>query len=1076
MPALPSDLRKTLDGAVQAARRTAEGAARDALALLAVDKPEPYATMTLDQKRLRNSLRAKARQLGGGDGLQGFGPLVEEVAYAQWHRMLFARFLAENGLLMHPSGVAVTLAECAELAVEEGREGEDAWNVAARYAGAMLPGIFRADDPEVYVRFAPEDHRALERILADLPAAVFTADDALGWVYQFWQTAQKKTVNASGKRIGAAELPPVTQLFTEHYMVQFLLENSLGAWWAARHPDSPLLRDYTYLRYRDDRSPAAGAFPGWPARVAEVTVMDPCCGSGHFLVAAHEMLRRMRMEEEGLDAAAASDAVLRDNLFGLELDPRCTQIAAFALALTAWKAGGYRELPLPNVACSGIAVGGRVEEWTRLAGEDARLAETLERLYYLFRDAPTLGSLINPAAVPLQQRLFSVDYAEVEPLLKRALSKRRAGSADDPAAAVFGAAAEGIARAATLLSGTYTLVTTNVPYLRRGKQSKELMDFSNERSPEGKADLATVFLERCRAFTNVSGSFAIVMPQNWLFLDAYKQLRIRFLKEQQWNHLGRLGKNAFETITGEVVNVVLAILTNHPVMSEQVITGVDVSAIKAASAKGAALQRNPIITTTQNSQLGNPDARVVFDSSAQGVLLSSYAWCYQGMKTGDDDRLRRYFWELVSTAPSWRFYESTVPDNAVFGGREYILDWRHNGNDMARLQGVAAWNKNGVSVSQMGNLGATLYCGDAFDSNAGVIVPKDGTHLPAIWAFCQSQQYKMSVRQIDKKMNIANASLAKVPFDLEYWQAVADAAGPLPEPYSNDPTQWLFKGQPAESTDPLQVAVARLLGYRWPQQPPEPDALDALADNDGIVCVPSVAGYPPAAERLRTLLAAAYGEDWSSGQQERLLAAAGFGGKGLEAWLRDGFFAGHCRLFHNRPFVWQVWDGRKDGFSALLNYHRLDAACLDRLIYSYLDRWIDAQNEQRQQAERQGADVSPELVGAGARLVAAQQLKARLRAIREGEATPDRKDGYDIYVRWKPLHRQPLGWEPDPNDGVRLNVRPFVRADVLRNRFTVNWNKDRGHNPDGSERLNDSHYTLADKRAARATAETERQL
>jgi len=487
MPALPSDLRKTLDGAVQAARRAAEGAARDALALLAVDKPEPYATMTLDQKRLRNSLRAKARQLGGGDGLQGFGPLVEEVAYAQWHRMLFARFLAENGLLMHPSGVAVTLAECAELAVEEGREGEDAWNVAARYAGAMLPGIFRADDPEVHVHFAPEDHRALERILADLPAAVFTADDALGWVYQFWQTAQKKTVNASGKRIGAAELPPVTQLFTEHYMVRFLLENSLDAWWAARHSDSPLLRDYTYLRYRaaaaetptdesptsvspavnetpiasagtasppagapggapyplgapassrhtiaattlahpdrlpsaspilpndtdpdarqgaapgpadvpDDvsppasvvphptavdpscamrpqsqadhlqvlgvarRIPAAGAFLGWPARVAEVTVMDPCCGSGHFLVAAHEMLRRMRMEEEGLDAVAASDAVLRDNLFGLELDPRCTQIAAFALALAAWKAGGYRELPLPNVACSGIAVGGR---------------------------------------------------------------------------------------------------------------------------------------------------------------------------------------------------------------------------------------------------------------------------------------------------------------------------------------------------------------------------------------------------------------------------------------------------------------------------------------------------------------------------------------------------------------------------------------------------------------------------------------------------------------------------------------------------------------------------------------------
>ncbi|MDQ2832111.1 MAG: BREX-1 system adenine-specific DNA-methyltransferase PglX, partial [Chloroflexota bacterium] len=307
-------------------------------------------------------------------------PLVEEVAYAQWHRMLFARFLAELGLLIHPAlGIPVTLEECAELAPDEGAE--DAWALAARYAGAMLPGIFRADDPAVAVRFAPEGRDRLERILGALPAAVFTADDALGWVYQFWQSEQKKRVNQSGRKIGAAELAPVTQLFTEHYMVRFLLENALGAWWAARRPGSPLLKGYDYLRYRDDGTPAAGVFSGWPGRAAEVTVMDPCCGSGHFLVAAFEMLRRMRMEEEGLSEAAAADAVLRDNLHGLELDPRCTQIAAFALALAAWKAGGYRRLPPLNIACSGIGVGGRVEDWTRLAGEDERLKAMLEHLY-----------------------------------------------------------------------------------------------------------------------------------------------------------------------------------------------------------------------------------------------------------------------------------------------------------------------------------------------------------------------------------------------------------------------------------------------------------------------------------------------------------------------------------------------------------------------------------------------------------------------------------------------------------------------------------------------------------------------
>ena len=103
--------------------------------------------------------------------------------------------------------------------------------------------------------------------------------------------------------------------------------------------------------------PAAGTFADWPTTAAEVTVMDPCCGSGHFLVEAFSMLWQMRAEEESISPVDAQDAVLRDNLFGLELDPRCVQIAMFAVALQAWKSGrGWRPLPVPNIACSGIPV------------------------------------------------------------------------------------------------------------------------------------------------------------------------------------------------------------------------------------------------------------------------------------------------------------------------------------------------------------------------------------------------------------------------------------------------------------------------------------------------------------------------------------------------------------------------------------------------------------------------------------------------------------------------------------------------------------------------------------------------
>ena len=245
------------------------------------------------------------------------------------------------------------------------------------------------------------------------------------------------------------------------------------------------------------------------------------------------------------------------------------------------------------------------------------------------------------------------------------------------------------------------------------------------------------------------------------------------------------------------------------------------------------------------------------------------------------------------------------------------------------------------------------------------------------------------------------------------------------------------------------MAVARLLGYRWPDQ--EADELDRFVDPDGIVCLPAVLGEAPAAEQVRELLASAWGSDWSAGVLEQLLDEAGAAGKALDVWLRDEFFAAHCHRFHNRPFIWHITDGRRDGFSALVNYHRLDHALLSKLTYSYLGWWID-----RQRAARDAGEA-----GADGRLVAALELQDKLKLVLAGEPH------YDIYVRWKSLAEQPDGWNPDLDDGVRLNIRPFVTAGVLRSKFTIHWKKDRGRNPDGSERINDLHYTSAEKRAAR---------
>ena len=256
----------------------------------------------------------------------------------------------------------------------------------------------------------------------------------------------------------------------------------------------------------------------------------------------------------------------------------------------------------------------------------------------------------------------------------------------------------------------------------------------------------------------------------------------------------------------------------------------------------------------------------------------------------------------------------------------------------------------------------------------------------------------------------------------------------------------------------LQVAVARLLGYRWPAErdqamelAPEQRAwvrrcaaLHHFADQDGIVCLPAVRGELPAADRLLRLLAAAFGDAWSDAALARLLAAAG--SPSLDDWLRNRFFEQHCKRFHHRPFIWHVWDGRRDGFHALVNYHKLAAGgpqgrqLLESLTYSYLGDWIT----RRKDGVERGA------AGAEERLAAAFELQRRLAAILDGEPP------FDLFVRWKPVAAQPLGWHPDVNDGVRLNLRPFMAGDlaggkkgagILRAKPNVHWRKDRGKEP-----------------------------
>ena len=1419
MPTLSKELRNTLAKVTLAARQSAEDACRAALENLAVHEKDYRPHMSVEQRLLRSQLRARGRALGDTrderSGAQEIRRLAEAAAYEHWHRFLFTRFLADNHLLhtdAEHGHVPVTLQECDELAPE--LNARDGFDLACRFAAKTLPGVFRSDDPVLQLRLALNDEVELKKLLDSLPHEVFTGTDALGWTYQFWQEKRKEEVNKSGKKIGADELPAVTQLFTEDYMVEFLLDNTLGAWWAGRrgkvisnqfsviscHTEADARRvaslppkdglpgiDWTYLRFvqasekdpiekepgrpapdnhsihqtqpgrdapapffdphqeiditwnnlphwqqneawifvtwrladslpaaklrdwqeektiwlnlhplpwddattrefherftvrmeawldagegscllrqpeirrivtdafahfdgerydlgdyvvmpnhvhllfcprhghdlpailhswksftskqinhflgrsgpiwqadywdriirnprhleacqryiaenptkaklRDEEfsmkskepgrpapdwirellipgrdapaplalfAPASGTFPGWPKTAKEIKFLDPCMGSGHFVVFALPLLARMRMEEEGLSAAQAIYATLRDNVFGLELDERCAQIAAFNLALTAWKLGGYQPLPPLHLACSGLAPHATEKDWLALAGDGAksdRLQRGMARLYALFKDAPVLGSLINPRA--LSGDLVEADFHELRPLLETALAQESKGDATHDLSAVglaevealakveMAVTARGLAKAAEILAGQFTLVATNVPYLGRGKQDDVLKGYCERVHPEAKADLATCFVERCLEFCQRSGAVpapsehrggtprllcgttALVTPQNWLFMGSYKKFRSVLLVTHQWDWILRLGEHAFDSPAAAGAFVAMCALTHKAAAKGHRFLAVEVADEATPEAKAAASLTKPFVALEQSLQLKNPDARVSLVTHEKAQRLSEFCASFLGLGTGDYPHHGRCYWEFAKAPSDWTFQQGSVESPCLWGGREYLVAWdfeidRVRGLSEAEREqihnqdqsGQQAWGKWGVAVGLMRDLKPTLYTGERHEKAVAALIPTSPKLLPAIWALCSSRDFHDLVRQLDQNIIVANGTLTKIPFDLAHWQKVAAEKYPhgLPKPFSNDPTQWLFNGHPHErsggvpppaSQTPgrdapapfaLHVAVARLLGYRWPRQTgssfPDcpalgPDGLETLADEDGIVCLPPINREQPAAHRLRALMQRSGGvpppnqkpndnfpgRDAPAPLDERAVVASA-GPKGsksttLEDWLRDEFFEQHCEIFHQRPFIWHIWDGRKDGFHALVNYHNLDNASLQKLTYSYLGDWIRHQEE----------DAKAGKPGADARLGAARALQTGLAKILEGEAP------YDIFVRWKPLAKQPMGWHPDLNDGVRLNIRPFMSATdvgkkgagILRSKPGIKWDKDRGKEP-----------------------------
>ncbi len=553
----------------------AQQARRDLLE--AVERKLDY-VLTADTPDLR-AASAQVERLRA-QSVQNRSQLIERVAYTWFNRLAALRFLDARG--WHPFRVRiVTPASASETQPEilrlvrtevipdqlrpytdparlgdllDGRlpssdpQGEVYRHLvlaACRYYHALLPLLFERLDDETELLLPDDlltDHSVAHGFRSEITDEDCAEVEILGWLYQFYISEKKDQVMARKTAVPSEDIPAVTQLFTPHWIVRYLVENSLGRLWLRSRPRSSLRASMPY--YVEDPDGQAPADSLTVERPEDIRLLDPACGSGHMLTYAFDLLYQI-YEEEGYAPADIPTKILTHNLYGLEICPRATQLAQFALLAKAREKSrnAFRGAIQPQVVCL-EDVPFEAEElkaWLSSSGLTRLFtAKVLQQVYQFRENTSTFGSLVQPILTEPEIIQLKTEIA----------------NAPAPADLLLAETQRKVLLALTqaeMLTQRYHVVVTNPPYLGGGAMNDCVRRFSSERFPDSKSDLFAMFIERCATLARDNAYFALITMQNWMFLSSYEALRRQLLSSKFIVTMAHLGPRAFDTIGGEVV-------------------------------------------------------------------------------------------------------------------------------------------------------------------------------------------------------------------------------------------------------------------------------------------------------------------------------------------------------------------------------------------------------------------------------------------------------------------------------------------------------------------------------------------
>jgi hypothetical protein len=644
----------------------------------------------------------------------GFEHTMDAVAYTWFNRFAALRYMelhdylghghralssTAGGLpdiLTHATDLSNDLpglnaAKVTELKLAGNRDGELYRMLLVAQCNALsraMPFLFERidDDSELLL---PDNLLRSDSVIAKLVEAISEEDwaevEIIGWLYQFYISEKKDQV--IGKVVKSEDIPAATQLFTPNWIVQYLVQNSLGRLWLMANPQSTLAKDWPYYITPAEQIPEVQVQldtiiqtrvreDGDTLNPESITVLDPACGSGHILVVAYDVLKAIYLER-GYQPRAIPRLILEKNLYGLDIDDRAAQMACFALLMkaraddrrlfTATDDAGILQPPKLNVLSLQESKGLRAEELaTHLAPFKVQRA-TITALVETFEHAKTFGSLIQ---IPYALKTNLALLPEILTLVQKQGDLYASAAASDLLPLV---------QQAQMLAMQFDAVVANPPYMGgRNGMNDALKSFSEENFPSGKADIYAAFIDRgIIALRPGHGSLAFITMEGWMFLPSFEELRKKIQNGSSITTLLHLGPRAFETISGEIVRVVAFTVTQKSLAGDGVIDCFRLVKPKTETEKrDAFLNESASIKFVQKNFSRIPEGRMAYWLSQaviacfdKGRNIESIAPVRQGFQTGNNDKFMRFWYEI---SQSKTMLEASCKEDVFASGRKWV--------------------------------------------------------------------------------------------------------------------------------------------------------------------------------------------------------------------------------------------------------------------------------------------------------------------------------------------------------------------------------------------------------------------